>query len=60
MKFLALIPLLREIVALGQTIADNVRARREARKAAAKPCPPPVPAKARKPAKQAPTKDGKR
>ena len=58
MKFLALIPLLREIVALGQTIADNVRARREARKA--KPCPPPVPAKAKKPAKQAPTKDGKR
>ena len=55
MKFLALIPLLREIVALGQTIADNVRARREARKA--KPCPPPVPARK---AKQAPTKDGKR
>jgi len=57
MKFFALIPLIREIVALGQTIADNVRARREARKAAAKPCPPPAPVKR---AKQSPTKDGKR
>jgi len=43
-RFFALIPLIREIVALGQSIADNVRARREARKAS-KTCPP----KARKP-----------
>ena len=44
---------------LGQHIADNVRARRAARAAAKKPCPPPTPVKARK-GKQSPTKDGKR
>lgn len=61
MNFLAFLPLIREVVALGQTIANNVRDRRAARRAAAKKCPPPVPAyRARPIEKQAPKKDGKR
>ena len=61
MSFLALLPLIREVVALGQTIANNVRDRRAARRAAAKKRPPPVPEYHCRPIeKQAPKKDGKR
>jgi len=61
MSFLAFLPLIREIVALGQSIADNVRDRREARRASAKKRQPTVPEYRCRPVeKQAPKKDGKR
>ena len=53
---LAWIPLVRELVELGQGIADRVRARRAARKAP--PCPPPV--KLRSVKRKTGSKDGKR
>lgn len=54
------LPLISQTVDLFMHIRERRQARLAARRQPAKPCPPPVPAKARQGAKQAPRQDGKR